>query len=170
LPWAYWEGDVSIQGKIDGSPVHGVGYTEINPSPGLNLDAATASSGRQRSQADVHYHEDKVQYRTLIPRRSQTRRHADRFSIWLVNGHAYEEAAQVSSKPWPLTLSSAEVASPLYPYGAAHIPAAMRGLRHPRRSLVRHTNMSLVLRDVPDRSSSAARQRADRDCYVELES
>ena len=31
---AYWEGDVSIQGKIDGSPVHGVGYTEINPPAG----------------------------------------------------------------------------------------------------------------------------------------
>jgi predicted secreted hydrolase len=27
----YWEGDVSIQGQIDGRPVHGVGYTEINP-------------------------------------------------------------------------------------------------------------------------------------------
>lgn len=27
----YWEGDVSIQGQIDGHSVHGVGYTEINP-------------------------------------------------------------------------------------------------------------------------------------------
>jgi predicted secreted hydrolase len=28
---AYWEGDVSIRGEIDGSPVTGVGYTEIAP-------------------------------------------------------------------------------------------------------------------------------------------
>jgi predicted secreted hydrolase len=28
---AYWEGDVSIRGQIDGSPVTGVGYTEIAP-------------------------------------------------------------------------------------------------------------------------------------------
>jgi|ERR1700722_5833988 predicted secreted hydrolase len=27
----YWEGDVSIKGKIDGAPVSGIGYTEINP-------------------------------------------------------------------------------------------------------------------------------------------
>lgn len=28
---AYWEGDVTVQGTIGGSPVSGVGYTEINP-------------------------------------------------------------------------------------------------------------------------------------------
>jgi predicted secreted hydrolase len=28
---AYWEGDVSVQGKVDGAPVTGAGYTEINP-------------------------------------------------------------------------------------------------------------------------------------------
>jgi predicted secreted hydrolase len=28
---AYWEGDVAVQGNIGGSPVAGVGYTEINP-------------------------------------------------------------------------------------------------------------------------------------------
>jgi predicted secreted hydrolase len=28
---AYWEGDVSLHGQIDGQPVTGVGYTEINP-------------------------------------------------------------------------------------------------------------------------------------------
>lgn len=28
---AYWEGDVGVQGVIGGSPVAGVGYTEINP-------------------------------------------------------------------------------------------------------------------------------------------
>jgi predicted secreted hydrolase len=28
---AYWEGDVGVQGVIGGSPVTGVGYTEINP-------------------------------------------------------------------------------------------------------------------------------------------
>jgi predicted secreted hydrolase len=27
----YWEGDVTISGQINGQPVHGVGYTEINP-------------------------------------------------------------------------------------------------------------------------------------------
>ena len=31
---AYWEGDVSIQGQINGVPVAGVGYTEINPVGG----------------------------------------------------------------------------------------------------------------------------------------
>jgi predicted secreted hydrolase len=28
---AYWEGDVAVRGVIGGSPVAGVGYTEINP-------------------------------------------------------------------------------------------------------------------------------------------
>jgi predicted secreted hydrolase len=28
---AYWEGDVSVQGRMSGASVHGVGYTEINP-------------------------------------------------------------------------------------------------------------------------------------------
>jgi predicted secreted hydrolase len=28
---AYWEGDVAVRGTIGGSPVTGVGYTEINP-------------------------------------------------------------------------------------------------------------------------------------------
>jgi hypothetical protein len=28
---AYWEGDSSISGVLDGKPVSGVGYTEINP-------------------------------------------------------------------------------------------------------------------------------------------
>jgi predicted secreted hydrolase len=28
---AYWEGDVSVHGQIDGAAVSGVGYTEINP-------------------------------------------------------------------------------------------------------------------------------------------
>jgi predicted secreted hydrolase len=28
---AYWEGDVAVRGTIGGSPVSGVGYTEINP-------------------------------------------------------------------------------------------------------------------------------------------
>jgi predicted secreted hydrolase len=28
---AYWEGDVTVKGTIGGSPVSGVGYTEINP-------------------------------------------------------------------------------------------------------------------------------------------
>ena len=28
---AYWEGDVAVQGSIGGSPVAGVGYTEIDP-------------------------------------------------------------------------------------------------------------------------------------------
>lgn len=27
----YWEGDVSVQGRVDGAPVAGVGYTELNP-------------------------------------------------------------------------------------------------------------------------------------------
>jgi predicted secreted hydrolase len=31
---AYWEGDVAVQGVIGGSPVTGVGYTEINPPSG----------------------------------------------------------------------------------------------------------------------------------------
>jgi predicted secreted hydrolase len=30
----YWEGDVAVRGTIDGSPVAGVGYTEINPPAG----------------------------------------------------------------------------------------------------------------------------------------
>jgi predicted secreted hydrolase len=29
---AYWEGDVSVSGTVAGSPVSGVGYTEINPT------------------------------------------------------------------------------------------------------------------------------------------
>ncbi len=28
---AYWEGDVTVQGRVDGWPVNGVGYTELNP-------------------------------------------------------------------------------------------------------------------------------------------
>jgi predicted secreted hydrolase len=31
---AYWEGGVSIQGQINGAPVEGLGYTEINPVGG----------------------------------------------------------------------------------------------------------------------------------------
>jgi predicted secreted hydrolase len=31
---AYWEGDVTVHGDIGGSPVVGVGYTEINPPSG----------------------------------------------------------------------------------------------------------------------------------------
>jgi predicted secreted hydrolase len=30
--FVYWEGDSAIKGVIDGKPVHGKGYTEINPS------------------------------------------------------------------------------------------------------------------------------------------
>jgi predicted secreted hydrolase len=30
----YWEGDVAIQGRINGAEVNGVGYTEINPPAG----------------------------------------------------------------------------------------------------------------------------------------
>ena len=32
----YWEGDVTVSGVLDGRPVHGVGYTELNP-PGQRL-------------------------------------------------------------------------------------------------------------------------------------
>jgi predicted secreted hydrolase len=28
---SYWEGDVSVEGQVDGAPVAGVGYTELNP-------------------------------------------------------------------------------------------------------------------------------------------
>jgi hypothetical protein len=28
---AYWEGDSAVRGVINGAPVAGVGYTEINP-------------------------------------------------------------------------------------------------------------------------------------------
>ena len=31
---AYWEGDVTVPGNIGGSPVSGVGYTEVNPPSG----------------------------------------------------------------------------------------------------------------------------------------
>jgi predicted secreted hydrolase len=32
---AYWEGDVSVSGELDGAHVTGVGYTELNPPGGL---------------------------------------------------------------------------------------------------------------------------------------
>ncbi len=35
---AYWEGDVSVHGKVDGAAVTGVGYTELNP-PGATTPA-----------------------------------------------------------------------------------------------------------------------------------
>jgi predicted secreted hydrolase len=28
---SYWEGDVSVEGQVNGAPVAGVGYTELNP-------------------------------------------------------------------------------------------------------------------------------------------
>ncbi|MGD0808728.1 MAG: lipocalin family protein [Acidimicrobiales bacterium] len=31
----YWEGDVSVAGRVDGSNVAGVGYTELNPPGGF---------------------------------------------------------------------------------------------------------------------------------------
>jgi predicted secreted hydrolase len=37
---AYWEGDVSVQGKVDGAPVSGVGYTELNPPGAVTPPAA----------------------------------------------------------------------------------------------------------------------------------
>ena len=30
----YWEGDVNIGGEVNGAPVKGVGYTELNPPAG----------------------------------------------------------------------------------------------------------------------------------------
>jgi predicted secreted hydrolase len=35
---AYWEGDVSVHGEVDGAAVTGVGYSELNP-PGATTPA-----------------------------------------------------------------------------------------------------------------------------------
>jgi predicted secreted hydrolase len=37
---AYWEGDVTVQGRADGAPVSGVGYTELNPPGAVAPPAA----------------------------------------------------------------------------------------------------------------------------------
>jgi predicted secreted hydrolase len=37
---AYWEGDVTVQGRADGVPVSGVGYTELNPPGAVAPPAA----------------------------------------------------------------------------------------------------------------------------------
>jgi predicted secreted hydrolase len=37
---AYWEGDVTVQGRVDGAPVSGVGYTELNPPGAVTPPAA----------------------------------------------------------------------------------------------------------------------------------